>query len=644
MADEDDREALQPESGSGAAEVVALSSALTRDPLDPRAGAYLEQQTELGRLQTKYLVQQHTFELSHLKWRRFDDRMKGALQFMVVGVGALIVIGLAAIVWSAANDRALVVDSFSVPPDLAAQGETGAVVAAHVMDAVSTMENQTTSFRAKSSYQNDWSGDIKLQIPDTGISVGDAYRLLVGWIGNETHISGEIVRAKIGYAVTVRVGVGASATFEGPDLSPLVAKSAEHIMYSTQPYLYSVWLSATGRPEEGRRRMLELAESNASVSERAWAFAGLVNQEPDYASAKAYAEDAIRLKPDLTLAWGNLPTRERFVGHDEAALKARETELALLNGRAGEDVSQEQLPYVRLAATADYESYGGDFAGAAALDRKALDVAGLTYRRSQILSALAFVLAEDHDLDASRAAAQLDKLFNVQGFGGGSYQYVLLHRVLAKCDTAFQLDDWKTVVRTVDELPKLLAGRAFPMMQANAELAYAYARLGDYSKAHTLIETTPPDCYLCVRMRGKIRAALHEWQSAAFWFAEAVAQGPSLPFAHTDWGAMLMAKGDLAGAIEQFRQANLKGPHFADPLEMWGEALMLKNRSDLALAKFQETNAYAPKWGRLHLKWGEALFYVGKKDEAKKQFAIASGLDLSPADRADLRKWESRHE
>jgi tetratricopeptide (TPR) repeat protein len=77
---------------------------------------------------------------------------------------------------------------------------------------------------------------------------------------------------------------------------------------------------------------------------------------------------------------------------------------------------------------------------------------------------------------------------------------------------------------------------------------------------------------------------------------------------------------------------------------MWGEALMLKNRSDLALAKFRETNAYAPNWGRLHLEWGEALFYVGKNDEARKQFAIATHLDLSAADRADLRKWESRHE
>jgi tetratricopeptide (TPR) repeat protein len=102
---------------------------------------------------------------------------------------------------------------------------------------------------------------------------------------------------------------------------------------------------------------------------------------------------------------------------------------------------------------------------------------------------------------------------------------------------------------------------------------------------------------------------------------------------------MLLAKGDLDGAIAKFASANKKGPHFADPLEMWGEALIAKNRSDLALAKFAEAAKYAPNWGRLHLKWGEALFYAGQKDEARKEFAIASRLDLSAADKAALSKW-----
>jgi Flp pilus assembly protein TadD len=99
---------------------------------------------------------------------------------------------------------------------------------------------------------------------------------------------------------------------------------------------------------------------------------------------------------------------------------------------------------------------------------------------------------------------------------------------------------------------------------------------------------------------------------------------------------MLLQKGDVDGAIVKFQTANQKGPHFADPLELWGEALMATNRSDLALAKFEEAARYAPSWGRLHMKWAEALGYVGRRGEARAQYRIASTLDLSVADKAEL--------
>ena len=144
-------------------------------------------------------------------------------------------------------------------------------------------------------------------------------------------------------------------------------------------------------------------------------------------------------------------------------------------------------------------------------------------------------------------------------------------------------------------------------------------------------------------MRGNIDAAGRNWAGAAYWFVRAINFAPSIPFAYTDWGAMLLAKGDADGAIVKFKEANAKGPHFADPLEMWGEALFAENRSDLAVAKFEEANKYTPNWGRLHLKWGEALFYAGQRGEAKKQFAIAASLDLSVADRAQLARMSAPH-
>jgi tetratricopeptide (TPR) repeat protein len=109
-----------------------------------------------------------------------------------------------------------------------------------------------------------------------------------------------------------------------------------------------------------------------------------------------------------------------------------------------------------------------------------------------------------------------------------------------------------------------------------------------------------------------------------------------LPLAHSEWGQAQLARGKPDEAIALFKIANKRGERFADPLEGWAEALMAKNQSHRALAKFEEAEKYAPNWGRLHLKWGEALAYAGKPDEARKQFARAAQLDLTPIEKSEL--------
>ena len=175
------------------------------------------------------------------------------------------------------------------------------------------------------------------------------------------------------------------------------------------------------------------------------------------------------------------------------------------------------------------------------------------------------------------------------------------------------------------------------------DIAYAMAKSGDLRGADALVAQTPRDCDDCMRKRGSIAALNGRWDEAAQDFSTVAARSPHEPYAETDWGVMLLAKGDFDGAIAKFKEANEKGPHFSDPLEKWGEALIARNRSDLALAKFAEADKYAPNWGRLHLKWGEALIYAGKPDEAPKQFAIAAKLDLSAADKAQLGKVSALH-
>ena len=69
LMQDDDGSAFAGQAHTGPADALALATAA---PLDPRAVAYLEEQTALTRLQKK-LVEQNAFELSHVRWRRLNE-------------------------------------------------------------------------------------------------------------------------------------------------------------------------------------------------------------------------------------------------------------------------------------------------------------------------------------------------------------------------------------------------------------------------------------------------------------------------------------------------------------------------------------------------------------------------------------------
>jgi hypothetical protein len=297
------------------------------------------------------------------------------------------------------------------------------------------------------------------------------------------------------------------------------------------------------------------------------------------------------------------------------------------------------------------DEFVGDYSDAIAqLNRLEALPADYNSAHAGALFSLKADLADEHDVAASRrlGGPQSDAIgiapFLVTS-GGGNFPLPplpALARAVAQGDWRAARDD----LDQFDRLPDVKNGYRLSNLWPTLTwpwLAYADAKLGDFRAAQSLIDKTAPDCYLCLRMRGNIDAIGKNWRAAGYWFDLAVTQAPSIPFAYSDWGQMLMMKGDADGAIAKFQIANEKGPHFADPLEMWGEVLMAMNRSDLALAKFAEADKYAPNWGRLHLKWGEALFYMGEKDEAQKHFILAGSLDLSASDKSELTKVSAWH-
>jgi hypothetical protein len=133
---------------------------------------------------------------------------------------------------------------------MANNGLTGQVVATQIQDRLAWMQANSDTIRASNSYRSSWGDDIKVQIPNTGVSIGEFYRYLAAWLGHETHITGEIVKTDRGLLLSVREGSNAAAVFSGTDLATLVFKASEEIYKHTQPYRYTVFLGDMNRYDE----------------------------------------------------------------------------------------------------------------------------------------------------------------------------------------------------------------------------------------------------------------------------------------------------------------------------------------------------------------------------------------------------------
>ncbi len=611
---------------------------------DPaKANAWLDEQTVLTKLQVEDLRKEDAIRHWSLRVRHISDLMKLAFELAAAFIVLAIAAGLAAALWSAAHDNGLIVEAFSVPPDLAQKGLTGEVIAAKVIDRLTAMQAQTISGRSASSYQNNWGNDIKVQIPDTGVSIGEFNRYLRSWLGHETHISGEVYRTQSGLAITARAGASAPPTYSGPeaDLDRLVQQAAESVYRATQPYRYAIYLTNTNRNAEADGILDGLTRTGSKI-ERSWAGIGVSTErtaQGDYPGAVAALRRAIADNPYLLLAYSDLANDESALQDDEATLAVASAGAALA-GRGVDTGMDPGIEAIVGPALASIEAQQlGDFPAAIALNRRVEQSPSPLEARENLALADLQACAQLHDEPCVRS------LWNT--FEPPANASVKLNRDSSLQAAELSLGHWSSVVADSTALLASLSkmghvGRFFLLRAEYPVLAPALASTGDRARAHALVDQTPADCVICLRARGQIDAVEKNWGGAAYWFARAVHAAPSVPFAYADWADMFLRKGDYAGAIALAAVAHAKGPHFADPLETWGEALIAQKRSDLALAKFAEAARYAPNWVRLHLEWGRALFFAGNDKAARDQLAIAARLTLTPEEARELQMLKAR--
>lgn len=581
----------------------------------------------------------------------FRNRIRSVRDIAIAGLVVALMVGLAAVVWTASRTTGLVIQPFSVPPELVEDGLDGRAVAALFQDELVRLETATLSARPASSFRNDWSEGITVEVEAGGVSLTDAYRALVRWLGQETRVDGGVSRTTAGLELVVRTSDGVAVTVQGPADRPgdLVRRAADQVYEQTQPYRYGAYLATLSGPlpvgpekqalEDRRRAILTSLLSGSSKTDRVWAYNGLSRMRVfSRREAISLLETALEIDPQHPNILINLRDDSLFLGDWEASLGyARRLANSLADRRNLGKVAEDRRQRYPVDTEAQIAIFQGDYQ--TALERfnrlARLDIPGADdYRDNRVEALIALhqssALARYVQEETSRAASRSGPGLTNSGLSS------------LGAEAPASLDQWPQALAALEALSLEVAEDQTQRFAPAApvllwpRLAYARARTGDLAGAQTLIAATPLNCYPCVRERARIAELAGDRAAADRWSAEARRQGPSLPFAFAERGQMLMARGDPAGAIAFYEQAIERGPRWADPQKYWGDALMAQGDEAGAIRKYRAAADRAPRWGALHLAWGRALEAQGKRDQAREKYNAAARMDLSAADRAEV--------
>ncbi len=581
-----------------------------------------------------------------LDWQIASERMGVLLKGLTAVAGVAVAAAAVALIVDASRYQGLVVEAFSVPPDLAARGLTGETVAAELLDDLVDMQSRTSSIRAAGSYAIDWGDKTEVEIPQTGVSIGELQRALRDWLGNETRISGVIYRRPDGLAVTARSGGASGQTFTGPEteLDALLQKAAEDVYRRTQPYRYAVFLSRNGRAEEALAVFRSLA--GGADAEAAWANRGLGLQLANMGRDReglARLQRAVELEPRNPASWNLIGQVQRELGDEDAALASARKAVEFVDRGRHQDISPEGLKTIRDSNQRYIAEMTGDYLTAAqmlAAEPKE-DLYGGTAGAVIRAEAANWLLAHDYRR-AARAAGPL-KLWNDESAplrAEDDIGTIIVRSLLAR-----ERGDFAESLRLIEDANARMVrvqGAAVAGRTTWPLLSEAYARAGRHADAVALAARTPNDCYRCLVSRGEVMALGGRPAESERAFAAAVNRARNIPEAYQRWGEARLARGDLDGAETMLRKAAELGPRWADPMKAQGDLLARRGQHREAAKLYRRAAERAPRWGALHLAWGQALERAGDPKGARSRYDAAARMHLLPHERTLLRQALAR--
>ncbi|MDE2090550.1 MAG: hypothetical protein KGJ08_01450 [Gammaproteobacteria bacterium] len=616
----------------GLAASLALGKAGKGQKISARTADYLDEQIALSRIQREHLEHTRTLHEENLKLQSkvlrsqhkqlrsqyLHDRMRtvyqSVLSLVALAVLAVIVYG----VIDALRDQSVVVNQFQVPPGFAAVGNNGTVVASDFLDQLHILQVATRSQQTSLVVQDAWSNDIKLQVPNLHVTIGDIRRNLNDWLGHEIQINGDVVQQGTQIAFTVR-GTGFIAkTFSGaPNTLPaLLTSAAEYVYGQAEPYNFANYLEEHDRDADAITLVQEVYPA-ASARDRPWLMNawgnGLADLNQNAAAVDKYRE-ALRLNPKFWIAYANLQNAQIQLGEQEAAYQtglsmeqharrgswfgAHMPELYYSN----QDQLRMDLPAVHQELVADETAHSGQ--GTLTNQETQLDAEMLT--RMHALRQAVFILQTAPS--------------------AGSDHYVMAATHYVQGLMALDQHNYPQAVNELEDVDTMIT--QFPMLQSDfnsppqCTLGLAEELAGHPVKADMAIAKGGSfvDCY---SFKGDIAAHRGNWLQAQKDYSAAVVLAPSLPQPYESWGLALLRRGDYQNAIIRFQQANQRGPHWCDPLKYWGDALAAQGNYKDAVKKYALAARYTPGWRALELQWGEALDKLGRHSDALMHYHAA---------------------
>jgi tetratricopeptide (TPR) repeat protein len=575
-----------------------------------------------------------------------SERM-GVVLKVLTGVAGLIAAGgLAFMAWDAARTEALVVKPFSVPPELAQRGMTGEVAATRLLDGLARLQAETVSARAPGSYANDWGDEVQVQIPQTGVSIGELQDFLRGWLGRETSISGEVVRTATGYAVTARTGTEPGRTFTGTEteIDALLGKASEAVYETTQPEGYAAYLRAKQRTDEAAAIHERLTISGPR-ERRAWAFAEWASYAKTPEIRLERAQRAVELDPKLPLGHQQVASAQSALGRPEAALDARRHVVELLEGRRARDMAPWAAVLQLKQARAEVASALGDHTGAARLyassAEPAPDQPPVACRQCSAGAYFQAATEWGNNHDAANA-------WRMHARGAALLPaYAAPYKQQIELSLAAANEDWPVLARAIED-PKIQAAIAENPAAARRSttpyIAIIRAKTGRLGEAQALVAPTPRDCHPCQVARAVVAAAAGDRAASEREFGAAVRLAPSLPSTYVTWGQTRLDRGDDDGALRLSREAQKRGPKGADAVKLEADALARRGDHAGAARRYAAAAEFAPRWGALHLAWGRSLETAGgeARTQARARYMEAAKLHLSAADRAEVQRRLAR--